>query len=72
MGGLARICKIYGGMTVTVKGRTAEWVYDYVQDKPRLKQEMTKEELAESEKAKYQNLKKNIDEKTGDNQIKLF
>jgi major membrane immunogen (membrane-anchored lipoprotein) len=58
MGGLARICKMYGGMTVTDKaGRKVEWAYDYAQDRPRLKSEMTKEEWMASEKAKWDKLK---------------
>ena len=30
------------------------WLWDYKNDKQRLKSEMTKEEIAESEKAKWQ------------------
>jgi hypothetical protein len=33
MAGLARICKLYGGMTVTGKdGKTIKYVWDYVAD----------------------------------------
>ena len=53
MGGLARICKLYGGMDVTIKGETVKWRYDYERDEPRLESEMTKEEIAASEKAKW-------------------
>ena len=34
------------------------WLWDYVNDKPRLKSEMTKEEIKASEKAKWGNIKK--------------
>lgn len=58
MGGLSRICKMYGGVTVTdSEGNKVEWVYDYKNDKPRLKKEMTKQEIMESEKAKYSQIK---------------
>lgn len=50
MSGLANICKLYGKMTTKSKGKTVEWIYDYKLDKPRLKSEMTKKELAENEK----------------------
>lgn len=54
MGGLANLCKIYGQMDVTdSSGKKATWIYDYVNDKPRLKSEMTKEEIKASEKAKW-------------------
>ena len=54
MAGLAKICKSYGSMTVKSGNKTAEWFYDYAQDKPRLKSEMTKEEIAASNKIKNQ------------------
>jgi major membrane immunogen (membrane-anchored lipoprotein) len=58
MGGLAKICKLYGSIQVTGNdGKKALWVYDYANDRPRLKSEMTKEELAASEKAKWVSLK---------------
>lgn len=49
MAGLARICKIHG--SITIKG--VVWLYDYAQDKPRLKSEMTHDEIKASEQAKY-------------------
>lgn len=53
MGGLARICKMYGSMEVSdANGKKVTWLWDYVNDKPRLKTEMTKEETMLSEKAK--------------------
>lgn len=32
MGGLARICKLYGGMKVTAQSKTVNYVWDYVAD----------------------------------------
>lgn len=53
MAGLASICKIYGSMEVTdSNGKKVVWVWDYVNNKPRLKSEMTKEEIKASNKAK--------------------
>ena len=50
MAGLAKICKIYGSMTVTgTDGKRVVWVWDYANDKARLKSEMTKEEIMASE-----------------------
>lgn len=58
MGGLAKICKIYGGMEITDKdGKTAKWIYDYANDKPRLESEMSEEEIIASEKAKWKLIK---------------
>ncbi len=54
MAGLAKVCKLYGSMQVQGKdGKKVTWLWDYANDKPRLKSEMTKEEIAESEKAKW-------------------
>jgi hypothetical protein len=49
MGGLQKICKLYGGITVKSKDKTVKWLWDYVNDKPRLESEMTKEEILASE-----------------------
>ena len=58
MGGLAKICKLYGSMEVSdANGKKVTWVWDYAKNEPRLKSEMTKEEIAASEKAKYMDLK---------------
>lgn len=58
MGGLAKICKLYGSMTVKDEhGKEVIWLYDYANDKPRLRSEMTKEEIAASEKAKWESLR---------------
>lgn len=42
-------------------GKKVTWLWDYKNDKPRLKSEMTKEEIAESEKAKWQKVKAQMD-----------
>lgn len=34
MGGLRRVCKLLGGMTVTARGRTVKYVWDYAADEP--------------------------------------
>jgi hypothetical protein len=58
MGGLARICKMYGSMEVSdANGNKVIWLWDYVNDKPRLKSEMSKEEITASEKAKWEQIK---------------
>jgi len=54
MGGISKICKMYG--SIKIQGYL--WLWDYVNDKPRLKSEMTKEEIKASEKAKWGNIKK--------------
>lgn len=57
MGGLAKICRMYGSMKVSDNGKTVLWLWDYANEKPRLASKMTKEEIAESERAKYEQLK---------------
>ena len=58
MGGLAKICKMYGSIEVSdANGKKVTWLWDYKNDKARLKSEMTKEEIEESEKAKWQQIK---------------
>jgi hypothetical protein len=62
MGGLAKICKMYGSMEVRdANGKKVTWLWDYVNDKPRLKTEMTKDEIMASEKAKWMNGKYELD-----------
>lgn len=57
--GFQRILKIYGEMKTTDnKGNSVTHVWDYANDKPRIKGEMTKEEIAASEKAKWMQLRK--------------
>ena len=57
--GFKRILKIYGEIKATDnKGNSVTHVWDYANDKARLKGEMTKEDLAKSEKAKWMQLRK--------------
>jgi hypothetical protein len=64
MAGLARICKMYGSIEVSdANGKKVTWLWDYVNDKPRLKTEMTKEEIMASEKAKWMGVKSQLDAK---------
>ena len=52
MSGLRNLCKIYGRLTVKgSNGKEVEYIWDYSKDEPRTKSEMTKEEIAESEKS---------------------
>lgn len=61
MGGLANICKMYGRIDVTdTSGKKVTWLYDYVNDKPRLKSDMTKEEILASERARWNKIKKTL------------
>lgn len=64
MSGLAKICKIYGSIDVKDHyGNKVIWLYDYANDRPRLKSEMTKEEIAASEKAKWSILRTSFNTK---------
>lgn len=61
MARLAKICKLYGQMEIIGRdGKSVIWLWDYVNDKPRLKSEMTKEEIKASKKAKWNKLKTNL------------
>lgn len=54
--GLAKICKLYGSIEVSdVSGKKVVWVWDYANERPRLEDEMTREEKLASEKAKWLN-----------------
>lgn len=54
MGGLQRLCKMYGAMDFKdLNGKSVRWMWDYVLDKARLETEMTKDEIKASERAKY-------------------
>ena len=58
MGGLARLCRMYGRMKFKDKdGKEVMWLWDYKNEKPRLESEMTKEEIRESEKVKWGKIK---------------
>jgi hypothetical protein len=58
MAGLANICKQFG----SIKIQGIEWVWDYVQNKPRKKSEMSKQEITASEKAKWSAIRPQIEE----------
>lgn len=58
MGGLANICKMFGSMEVQDSdGNKVLWIWDYVKDEPRLAADMSKDEIAASEKAKWMQIK---------------
>jgi hypothetical protein len=58
MGGLARLCKMYGGMKFKDRhGKEVVYVWDYVRDEPRRKDEMTQDELLASDRAKREAIK---------------
>lgn len=58
MTGLQKVCKLYGRIDVVdSSGHKVVWLWDYKNDKPRLRSEMTADEIAESEKAKFQYIK---------------
>lgn len=62
MAGLSIICKMYGSIEVSdANGKKVTWIWDYANDKPRLKTEMTKEEIMASEKAKWMSVKSYLD-----------
>ena len=64
MAGLARICKMHGSLEVSDgNGKKVTWLWDYANDKPRLKTEMSKEEIMKSEKAKWSNIKSQLNQK---------
>lgn len=52
MSGLQRILKAHGKTTViNSEGKKVIWVWDYAQDRARIKAEMTKEEIAANKAA---------------------
>lgn len=60
MGGIARICKLYGRMQIA----DVMWVWDYARDVPVKEKEMTKEQWKESEKVKWQQVKEQLEQET--------
>ena len=63
MSGLKKMCKRYGSVEVVESnGKKVIWVWDFANDTLRLKSEMSKEEIAASEKAKWQQIKALISE----------
>ena len=62
MGGLSRFCKMYGSMEVSdANGKKVTWLWDYANDKARLKTQMTEDEILASEKAKWMGVKSKLD-----------
>jgi len=61
MGGLARICKLYGGMKTEIKGKTVNWKWDYATDEAVEESEMPQgsERWKASEKAKWNSIQSN-------------
>lgn len=58
MTGLQKILKRYGRIKAAdSNGKTVVWIWDYKLDIPRLESEMTKDEMAESERAKWKLIK---------------
>ena len=58
MGGLAKICRAYGSMKFKDNnGKEVIWLWDYKNEKPRLESEMSKDEIEESEKARWKKFK---------------
>lgn len=54
MGGLGKILKVYGQMLVRGdNGKNVLWVWDYATNMARVKSEMSREELANSERARW-------------------
>ena len=73
MAGLRKICKAFGGMTVTMNGETVEYVWDYEKDEPVEKSKFTHEQWLRSERKKYEALKNKLDQqKAQAEQTKLF
>lgn len=61
MAGLQRVLKLYGSIVVKGNdGKSVTWVWDYANDKARLKSEMTKIEFGASEKAKWESIKSQL------------
>jgi len=57
MAGLSNILKMYGRMQV----QGVMWVWDYVNEKPRVESEMSKEEINASEIVKWAIVKAEMD-----------
>jgi len=57
MAGLRMICKIYGGLRVTQNGENVEYIWDYIKDEPRRREEFTPEEWAANERYKWGGMK---------------
>lgn len=51
---------MYGGIKIKVDGKETVYMWDYAKDEPRVKSEMTKEEIKASEKAKWGIIEKQL------------
>ena len=59
---ISRLWELHGSMEVIdANGKKVTWLWDYANDKARLKAEMTKEEIMASEKAKWMGIKSQLD-----------
>ncbi len=59
MAGLERLLKLYGSIICEgADGSKTVWLWDYANNKARLKTDMTKQEIMSSEKAKWEQFKK--------------
>jgi hypothetical protein len=63
MAGLRRICRMYGGMTVSSNGRTINYVWDYANEEPVNEKDMPmgSKRWEASEKAKHKLLKEQME-----------
>jgi hypothetical protein len=66
MGGLRRICRYYGGMTVSQDGKTVRYVWDYANEEPVREEEMPlgSERHAASERARTELIKQQMEQST--------
>ena len=59
---ISRLWKLHGSMEVIdANGNKAIWLWDYANDKARLKTQMTEDEIMASEKAKWMGVKSQLD-----------
>jgi len=73
MGGIRKICKLYRGITVTVNGKTTEYIWDYEKDEPVEKSKFEQQQRVKSERKKYEKLlKKKQKEQVEKDQLPLF
>lgn len=65
--GLKKILQLYGAMSVTANGNTERFVWDYSQNKSRLRKEMTDEEWKASEAIRWGKVKDELTNKNKTN-----
>ena len=59
---ISRLWKMHGSIEVTdANGNKVVWLWDYANDKARLKTQMTEDEIMASEKAKWMGVKSQLD-----------